>query len=385
MLKLKAFLAAALALCLVLAGCGPGQEEVSPPPVPAPSPVVTPVPETPPPEPPKKKVGISLPDQDIWRWERDGSLMRQLFEEKGFVVDLRYADYDVDFQISQLEEMIESGCDVLIITGVDPSALTKVLAPAKDKEIPVIAHARLIRLTDAVSYYVTLDYMGAVLAHGKYIEEELDLKNSPGPFNIEIFGGDPSHGNEFSAFSKFFIEYLQTYLDSGKIVIPSGKVGIPETGIDGYKTELAKWRMEVLIDSQGYGPVGKKLDAAICASDSIAQGVTQALLEAGYTEKDFPIITGMDCDPEAVKNIMNGTQVMSLWPNAAKLAGRTFMMTESILNEDEPEINAPHNYDNDVKVVPTYVCEFDIVTRENYKELLIDSGYYTQEEIDIIS
>ena len=385
--RMTAFLLLLLMLCLAFSGCDSGPPEKTPPPPDiAVPPEVIPAPETPP-----KKVGISLPEKNLRYWERSGTLMRLKLEAKGFAVDLRYAGNDVDIQASQVEDLIESGCELLIITAIDSgaskehSAFNKALESARDKGLPIISHARLISATDALSYFVTFDYMDAVLAHVKYIEDELNLKNSPGAFNIEIFGGDSSPGNEFSDFSKFFVAYLQTYLDSGKAVIPSGQVEIRDTGIDGYETEAARTRMDELISSQGYGPGGKKLDAVVCASDSIAQGVTQALLGAGYASDNFPIVTGWGCDSKSVKNILNGTQAMSLYSNTNKLAERTVTMAESILKGKKPETNWPEGYHNGVKTVPTYACDFDIVTKKNYLELLVTSRYYTQEEIDIIS
>ena len=382
-LRLKKFLAAALALCLVLTGCDLSSKETEQTPMPI---IVTPTPSpeiTPPPEPTPQKIGISLPTQNTWRWEREGSLMRQLLEEKGFDVDLRFAGNDKNVQISQVKEMIESGCDLLIITPIDGSVFRETLEPTDEKGVSVISYDWIIRESYALDYHIMFAYMDAGATHIKYIEEALDLKNSSGSFNIELFAGSPDDSGPFANFLlKDLVAYLKPYLDSGNVIIPSGQTEISDAGILSYRTENAKVRMEELIASQGYGPGRKRLDAAICASDSIALGVTQALLETGYTEENFPIVTGIDCDLESVRNILKGTQAMSLWRNTARLAERAVIMAESILNGEEPEVNWLEGYHNDVKIVPTYACSYDICTRENYKELLIDSGYYTQEEID---
>lgn len=364
-----------LMIYFVLVGCNHSQElPSSVPPVVPESTGSTPFSEP-------KIVAIAMPN-NLQSWGLESSLMRRQLESDGFTVDLRYADNDVETQKSQLEEMIAAGCDVLLITAIDGASLTEVLTRAKGKGILVIAYGRLILETDATSYYVTVDYTEIGDVHGTYIEEKLSLETSPRSLNIELFSGAP---NDSGSLSKHLLndllDFLQPYLDSGQVAIPSGQVEIQDAGIQGYETGAAQERMESLIASQGYGPNGTRLDAVICASDSIALGVTQALLDAGYTADNFPIVTGWGCDLESVRNIIRGTQSMSIIEDSRKLADRAVEMTESILRGEEPEINTPDSYDNGVKIVPAYVCGFTIVTRENYKELLVDSGYYTEEEI----
>jgi len=56
-------------------------------------------------------------------------------------------------------------------------------------------------------------------------------------------------------------------------------------------------------------------------------------------------------------------------------------MIEALLSGKEPEVNDTKSYDNGVKVVPAYLLEPVSVDITNYKEVLIDSGYYTEEQI----
>ena len=56
-------------------------------------------------------------------------------------------------------------------------------------------------------------------------------------------------------------------------------------------------------------------------------------------------------------------------------------MVDAILQGDEPEVNDTETYDNTVKVVPSYLLESVIVTKDNYKSVLVDSGYYTEDDL----
>lgn len=328
-----------------------------------------------------QKVGVSMPTQSLQRWNQDGSNMKAELEAAGYQVDLQYAgDNDIPTQVSQIENMISGGCEVLVIAAIDGSALTTVLADAKAKDIPVIAYDRLIMNSDAVSYYASFDNWKVGTTQGKYIEEKLDLANAAGPFNIELFTGAPDDNN-INFFFGGAMEVLQPYIDSGKLVVKSGQTTKEQCATTNWSTEQSQMRMENLISSNGYGPNGTKLDAVLSSNDSVANGITNALVAAGYTADDFPILTGQDCDKPSVKNMIAGTQSMSVFKDTRTLAAQVVKMVDSILKGTEPEINDTETYDNGTGVIPSFLCEPVSGTVENYKALLIDSGYYSEADL----
>ena len=137
-----------------------------------------------------EKVGISMPTQSLQRWNQDGANMKAQFEKAGFDVDLQYAgDNDIPTQVAQIENMIATGCKVIVIAAVDGSSLTEVLKTAKQKNIPVIAYDRLIMNSDAVSYYATFDNFKVGTIQGEFLKNALKLDSEKGPFNIELFTG----------------------------------------------------------------------------------------------------------------------------------------------------------------------------------------------------
>ena len=137
-------------------------------------------------------IGVAMPTQSLQRWNQDGANMKAKLEEKGFKVDLQYANNDVNTQIQQLENMITKKCKVLVIASIDGSALTEVLRKAAENDIKVIAYDRLIMNSEHVDYYATFDNFQVGVIQGKYIEEKLGLKEKDGPFNIELFAGSPT-------------------------------------------------------------------------------------------------------------------------------------------------------------------------------------------------
>ena len=330
----------------------------------------------------KAKVGISMPTKDLQRWNQDGANMKADFEKAGYQVDLQYAANDINTQISQLENMITGKCKVLVIAAIDGSSLSNVLATAKKKKIQVIAYDRLIMDTDAVSYYATFDNYKVGTLQGDYLVDKLGLKSrsASDPVYMEFFTGDPGDNN-INFFFGGAMDVLKPYLDSGVIVCLSGQTAKAQAATLEWSTARAQDRMENLITSNKYSPKGQKLDAVYCSNDSTAQGVTQALISAGYTADNFPIITGQDCDITSVKNMLKGTQSMSVFKDTRTLTAQVVKMVEALLSGKAAPVNDTSTYNNNVKVVPSFLCEPVFGDVNNYKALLIDSGYYKESEL----
>jgi putative multiple sugar transport system substrate-binding protein len=327
------------------------------------------------------KIGVSMPTQSLQRWNQDGANMKAQLETAGYKVDLQYAgDNDIATQVSQLENMITGNCKALVIASIDGSALTNVLKEAKAKKIPVIAYDRLIMNSDAVTYYATFDNYKVGKIQGEYIRDKLKLDSTNGPYNIELFTGAPDDNN-VNFFFGGAMDVLTPYIKSGKLVVKSGQVTKAQCATPNWSTEEAQKRMEDLIIANGYGPKGVKLDAVYSSNDSVANGITNALKAAGYTKDNFPIITGQDCDKPAVKNMIAGTQSMSIFKDTRTLASKVVGMVNAIMKGTKVEINDTKTYNNGVRIVPSYLCDPVFATVDNYKALLIDSGYYKPQDL----
>ncbi len=328
------------------------------------------------------KVGVSMPTKDLQRWNQDGSNMKAQLEKAGYTVDLQFAANDIPTQVSQIENMITGKCEVLVIASIDGSALTNVLETARKKKIKVIAYDRLIMDSKAVSYYATFDNYKVGTMQGDYLVEKLGLKtrSASDPVYMEFFTGDPGDNN-INYFFGGAIDVLKPYLDKGVIKCLSGQTEKAQAATLNWSTEEAQKRMENLITSNKYGPKGQKLDAVYCSNDSTAQGVTNALISAGYTAANFPIITGQDCDITSVKNMIKGTQAMSIFKDTRTLASKVVEMVDALMKGKKAPVNNTKDYNNNVMVVPSYLCDPVYGDINNYKSLLIDSGYYKESEL----
>ena len=323
-----------------------------------------------------EKVGVSMPTKDLQRWNQDGANMQEKLEAAGYEVDLQFASNDVKTQLDQVENMIAEGADVLVISAIEGSSLGEALAMAKDEDIPVIAYDRLLMDSDGVSYYATFDNYMVGTVQGNFVKEALDLDNAEGPFNIEITAGDPGDNNA-RYFYQGAYDVISPYIESGKLIVVSGQTAFDDVATPTWATEVAQSRAENILSS--YYADGTNLDAWLCSNDSTAQGVVAAL-DANYNG-NWPIVTGQDCDIVSVKNMIAGKQSMSVFKDTRTLAEQVVKMVGQILSGEEVDVNDTETYDNNVKVVPSFLCEPVFADINNYTELLIDSGYYTEDQL----
>ena len=325
-------------------------------------------------------VGVAMPTQDLQRWNQDGANMKAQLEAAGFEVDLQYANNDVATQGSQIENMILNEVQVLVVASIDGSALGTVLAQAKEAGIPVIAYDRLLTATEAVDYYTTFDNYKVGQIQGQYVIDTLDLANTDKTYTIEFTAGSPDDNNAGLFFAGAF-DLLKPYLDSGKLVCVSGQTDFATVATPAWKSETAQARMDNILSA--YYPDaltgGQTLDICLCSNDSTALGVTNSLVAAGFTTENIPLITGQDCDKPNVKNMVKGLQAMSVFKDTRTLAAQTVKMVTDILEGKPPELNA--TYANGVMDVPAFNCTPVFADLGNYEELLLESGYYTAEQL----
>ncbi|PRO67260.1 multiple monosaccharide ABC transporter substrate-binding protein [Alkalicoccus urumqiensis] len=325
-------------------------------------------------------VGLAMPTQSSERWVRDGENMQQLFEDRGYDVEMQYGEDDVETQVSQIENMITQEVDLLVIASIDGEALTSALEMAEASDIPVVSYDRLIMNSDHVSYYATFDNFQVGVQQGEYIEEALSLGDGEGPYNIELFAGSPDDNNAYF-FWDGAMSVLEPYIEEGQLVVQSEQTDFEQASTLRWDGALAQERMDNILSSE-YSD-GETVDVIYSPFDGISRGVISSLENIGYGSDDLPmpVITGQDAEEASVRSIINDNQTMTIFKDTRALAEQAVNMGEALLEGEEPEVNDTETYDNGVKVVPSYLLEPEVVDKENYEEVLIDSGYYSEEDL----
>jgi putative multiple sugar transport system substrate-binding protein len=327
----------------------------------------------------KGTIGISMPTKSSARWIDDGNNMVKVFTDKGYGTDLQYAEDDIPNQLAQIENMIAQGVKVLVIAAIDGTTLSQALQQAADSGIKVIAYDRLIRDSGNVDYYATFDNFQVGVLQATTLTDALGLADGKGPFNIELFGGSPDDNNAFF-FYDGAMSVLQPHIDSGKLVVQSGQMGMDKVGTLRWDGAVAQARMDNLLSAYY---ADKRVDAVLSPYDGLSIGILSSLKGVGYGSGDMPMpyVSGQDAEVQSIKSILAGEQYSTIFKDTRELAKVTAEMVDALLAGKEVPVNDTKTYNNGVKVVPSYLLKPVAVDKTNWEEILIGSGYYTKDQI----
>ena len=95
----------------------------------------------------------------------------------------------------------------------------------------------------------------------------------------------------------------------------------------------------------------------------------------------MPIVTGQDAEIASVKLIQDGVQSSTIFKDTRNLAEQAVTAAKAFLQGNEPEANDTKTYDNGVKVVPSYLLPVVTVYKDDIQKELIDTGYWTADEV----
>ncbi|MFK0240824.1 substrate-binding domain-containing protein [Microbacterium sp. NPDC090281] len=309
-------------------------------------------------------IGVALPDKTSENWVLAGQLFTDGLKEAGFKADVQYAPASntVAEQQNQIQAMVTGGAKVIIIGAKDGKQLSTQVEAARDAGVTVIAYDRLIENTEAVDYYVAFDNFKVGQLQGQALLDGLaERAGHEAPYNIELFSGSPDDANA-PVFFNGAMEVLQPKIDDGTLKVVSGQTEIAQTATEGWKPENAQRRMDSLLTSS-YG--SETLDGVLSPNDTLARAIITSVQGAG---KPVPVVTGQDSEVESVKSIMEGIQYSTINKDTTLLVEQSIKMVGQLQKGEEVDVNDTEQYDNGKKIVPSYLLDPIIVTKENAAE-----------------
>ena len=307
-------------------------------------------------------IGVALPDKTSENWVLAGKLFEDGLKAAGFTGDVQYAaaTNTVANQQEQISAMITKGAKVIIIGAKDGKQLGTQLKAAKEAGATVIAYDRLILDTADVDYYVAFDNFKVGELQGQALIDGMKAKKPAGPYTIELFAGSPDDNNA-GVFFKGAMSKLQPLIDSKEIVVGSGQVEFSQVSTQGWLAENSQKRMDALVTSTYTGD--KVLDGVLAPNDNLARSIIQSVKGAG---KPVPVVTGQDSEGESVTSIKNGEQYMTINKDTRKIVAASIKMAQDLqAGKAIAEINDTKTYEHGVKVVPSYLIEPLVVTKDN--------------------
>jgi len=337
----------------------------------------------------KAMVGLAMPETHVERWQKDGSALLEDALAKGYSAEVAFADADQGKQNQQIQDFITKGAKLLVIGSVNEGVVSVVQEAARDGVI-VIAYDRLITGSKDYDYYITFDNYKVGQFQGKAIETALNLSaaTKAKPKKIALFAGSPTDNNA-KVFFDGAIDVLRPYVEAGSLVIVgpaplrSGDAAFTKITTENWRADIAKTRMENLLNNDAKSVV---LDAVLAPNDTLARAIIEALAtDAKYPAGKLPVVTGQDGEAASIAYIRDGKQNMTVFKDTRNLAAATIELADALLKGNAPKIAGARldteSYDTGKKKVKAYLLEPVIVTKANYKAVMIDSGYYKESEI----
>ncbi|TWC68319.1 xylose-binding protein [Herbaspirillum sp. SJZ099] len=303
------------------------------------------------------KIGFSIDDLRVERWARDRDFFTAAAEKLGAKVFVQSADASEARQISQIENLISRGVDVIVIVPFNATVLTNTIKEAKKAGIKVLSYDRLILNAD-VDAYISFDNekVGEMQAEGV-------VKAQP-KGNFYLLGGSPTDNNA-KMLREGQMKVLKPYIDKGDIKI------VGQQWVKDWNPTEALSIVENALTANN-----NKIDAIVASNDGTAGGAIQALAAQKLAGK-VPV-SGQDADLAAVKRVVAGTQTMTVYKPLKLIASEAANLSVQLARNEKPSYNS--QYDNGFKKVDTVLLKPTPLTKANVN-ILVDDGFYTQAQI----
>lgn len=299
-----------------------------------------------------------MPTQQEERWQRDYKYFEEEAAALGVNIVIQVADNDSNKQLTQIESLLTQGVDALIVAAVDASAVGPAVQAAIDDGTPVIGYARTVDNAD-IDVLVAFDYLAVGELAGAYAYS-LAPKGQ-----YVILQGDAATLPDVPLYHQGHLNGIQPGIDSGDIQV------VLDQNVEQWKPEVAMALMENALTEYD------NIVGVLGANDGIASGAIQALDAQGLAGK--VVVTGNDGDLTALQRIVAGTQMATIYQDTRKQAKVALETAISLIKGES--ITTEGTMNNGLKDVPVVELQPELVTKDNLKEIIVDRGIYTEEEV----
>jgi putative multiple sugar transport system substrate-binding protein len=329
----------------------------------------------------KVDVGIVLPTKDEPRWLQDQARFEDVISKTDYTVEVLFSQGSSANEKTNVETLIAKGIKVLIICPQDAAAAAAAVAEAKDAGVKVISYDRLITNSDAVDYYVTFDSVAVGAAMGQYLVDNASGTGLP----LYLYAGAATDNNAFLFFEGAW-EVLQPKIADGTFVIKNSSEAVAlqdkatltrdeESKIIGQVT--TNWDFnEAKSKAEAHLTSATAADKGQCYVLAPNDGTARSIADVFAADADVTgyFITGQDAEKASVQYIIDSKQSMTVFKDTRTLAADAMNMAIDVIGGKTPATDSTYN--NQTKDVPSKQTATVVVTKDNVKAALIDSGYY---------
>lgn len=292
------------------------------------------------------------------RYQKDVKYFEQRAGELGLHTITLAADNDNAKQIAQVEDALNQGAKVLVIQPTDSQAASSYVRLAHEHGAKVVAYDRAIVSPD-LDFYVSHDsYKVGVL------QAQAAIAATGGKGKYVLLAGQAGH-SVATEITRGYEDTLAPYVARGDIEI------VMKQNHSAWSPEQALKTVEDALTR-----TGGHIDAILANNSGMARGAVQAITAAGLSHV---FIAGADADAANINFVCEGKQTIEVLKDIQPLARTAAETAKALL--DGKMTAAPTTVAIAGKQVPTAAVRVEVITADNVKPLLVDSGFLRADEL----
>lgn len=302
----------------------------------------------------KVVIGFSMDSLKEPIWKKNKEIFINKAKELGAEVRVKQANSDDRLQLSQIDQLISEGVNVLVVAPHDGEVTAEAAEKAHKAGIKIIAYDRLIKNSD-IDLYVSIDNVKV----GELQAEEL-LKNVKSG-NVAYVGGSPTDNNA----ALFRDGAMKILKDNKDINIVMDKYSADWKAEEAYNNVL-----ELLTTNSN-------IQGIVCANDGTASGAIAALEKFSLAGK-VPV-TGLDSELSACQRIVEGKQLMTIYKPTNEISSKAAELAVKMAKGEQIETN--NKIFNGKVDVPSYFVDPVVVTKENMMDTIIKDDFHSFDDV----
>jgi D-xylose transport system substrate-binding protein len=296
-----------------------------------------------------KKIGFSMATFAVVRYTAfDYPIFKQTVTDLGYEPVINEADDDPAKQVTNVEDLLSLGIDVLVLQPVIDKAAVSLVEKANAEGVPVIIYNTPVPSSD-VEAFVARDN----IAMGRLIAETA-LEDTGLEGNWIIIGGDKGNGVADLTVVGFH-EVIDKYIDDGTMTL------VAEYNQKGFDPDEARKQTE-----QALTKTNDDLRGVLGMWDDGAIGALAAIRARNLEGKVW--LGGQDASEPAIKAMIQGQFNMSGFTQFDLMAKTAAELAVDLAKGKK--INAPETYDTGAGKVPFFPIELYPVTKDNAVEFM---------------
>ena len=306
----------------------------------------------------KIKIGFSMDTLKEERWQKDRDMFVKRAKELGAEVLVQAANGNDNLQLSQAENLLTQGVDVLVVAPHNGMTAGSIVTAAHKMGKKVISYDRLIQNSD-VDLYLSFDNYEIGRLQAQYL---LDRAKKG---NYVLIGGAPTDNN-----AKL---YRDGQLSALKAPVAAGDVKIVA---DPWAREWLA--TEALKDTENaLTKTNNDIQAIVASNDGLAGGVVSALKQQNLEGK--VLVSGMDAELAACQRVVEGSQSMTVYKPIKALATKAAELAFDLAQGKSVETTSKLN--NGKIDVPSILLKPIVVDKDNMKATVIADHYHSELEV----